>query len=55
MHPETADGLRFRDLLGTVNQRVAAAAERVVLMVAGIPLEVKTPAHESPIPTLQAG
>ena len=55
VHPETADGLRFRDLLGTVNQRVAAAAERVVLMVAGIPLEVKTPAHASPIPTLQAG
>ena len=55
VHPETADGLHFRDLLGVVNQRVAAAAERVVLMVAGIPLEVKTPAHESPIPTLQTG
>ena len=55
VHPETADGLRFRDLLGAVNQRVAAAAERVVLMVAGIPLEVKTPAHDSPIPTLQTG
>ena len=27
VHPETADGLRFRDLLGTVNQRVAAAAD----------------------------
>ena len=55
VHPETADGLRFRDLLGVVNQRVAAAAERVVLMVAGIPLAVKTPAHDSPIPTLQTG
>ena len=55
VHPETADGLRFRDLLGTVNQRIAAAAERVVLMVAGIPLAVKTPAHDSPIPTLQTG
>ena len=55
VHPETADGLRFRDLLGAVNQRVAAAAERVVLMVAGIPLAVKTPthAHDSPIPTQQ--
>ncbi len=55
VHPETADGLRFRDLLGAVNQRVAAAADRVVLMVAGIPLEVKAPAHDSPISTLQTG
>ncbi len=55
VHPETADGLRFRDLLGTVNQRVASAVERVVLMVAGIPLDVKRPAHESPISTVQTG
>ena len=43
VHPETAMGLRFRDLLGGVNQRVAAACDTVVLMVAGIPLTVKTP------------
>jgi adenosyl cobinamide kinase/adenosyl cobinamide phosphate guanylyltransferase len=43
VHPETAAGLRFRDLLGHVNQRVAAACETVVLMVAGIPLAVKGP------------
>jgi adenosylcobinamide kinase/adenosylcobinamide-phosphate guanylyltransferase len=43
VHPETAAGLRFRDLLGLVNQRVAAACDRVTLMVAGIPLAVKTP------------
>jgi adenosylcobinamide kinase/adenosylcobinamide-phosphate guanylyltransferase len=43
VHPPTAEGRRFRDLLGTVNQRVAAAADRVVLMVAGIPLVVKAP------------
>jgi adenosylcobinamide kinase / adenosylcobinamide-phosphate guanylyltransferase len=43
IHPATAEGRRFRDLLGTVNQRVAAAADRVVLMVAGIPLVVKAP------------
>jgi adenosylcobinamide kinase/adenosylcobinamide-phosphate guanylyltransferase len=41
VHPPTAGGRRFRDLLGLVNQRVAAAADRVVLMVAGLPLTVK--------------
>src|SRR5262245_56957965 len=55
VHPETDDGLRFRDLLGIVNQRIAAAAQRVVLMVAGIPLAVKNPSDESPIPALQTG
>jgi adenosylcobinamide kinase/adenosylcobinamide-phosphate guanylyltransferase len=44
VHPETAMGLRFRDLLGSVNQRVAAACDTVVLMVAGVPLTVKAPA-----------
>jgi adenosyl cobinamide kinase/adenosyl cobinamide phosphate guanylyltransferase len=43
VHPETAMGLRFRDLLGGVNQRVAAACDAVVLMVAGIALTVKAP------------
>ncbi|HET8578455.1 MAG TPA: bifunctional adenosylcobinamide kinase/adenosylcobinamide-phosphate guanylyltransferase [Methylomirabilota bacterium] len=50
VHPPTEIGLRFRDLLGMVNQRVAAAAERVTLMVAGLPVVVKTlsppPDHE---------
>lgn len=41
VHPETADGLRFRDLLGLVNQAVAQAVDRVVLMVAGLPLTLK--------------
>ena len=41
VHPETASGLRFRDLLGAVNQTVAQAADRVVLMVAGLPLTLK--------------
>ena len=43
VHPETAMGLRFRDLLGRVNQRIAAVCDTVVLMVAGIPLTVKAP------------
>ena len=43
VHPPTAEGLRFRDVLGLVNQKVAAACAHVVLMVAGIPLPVKAP------------
>jgi adenosylcobinamide kinase/adenosylcobinamide-phosphate guanylyltransferase len=43
VHPETEAGRRFRDLLGGVNQRVAAACDTVVLMVAGIPLTIKAP------------
>jgi adenosylcobinamide kinase/adenosylcobinamide-phosphate guanylyltransferase len=44
VHPPTADGLRFRDLLGLVNQRLALVAHRVTLMVAGLPLSIKAPA-----------
>jgi adenosylcobinamide kinase/adenosylcobinamide-phosphate guanylyltransferase len=48
VHPETAMGLRFRDLLGIVNQKVAGACDRVVLMVAGVPLTVTSTAPPSP-------
>jgi adenosylcobinamide kinase/adenosylcobinamide-phosphate guanylyltransferase len=41
VHPSTEDGRRFRDALGAVNQRLAAACDRVVLMVAGLPLAIK--------------
>jgi adenosylcobinamide kinase/adenosylcobinamide-phosphate guanylyltransferase len=39
--PENPLARRFRDAAGWLNQRVAATADRVVLTVAGIPVEVK--------------
>jgi adenosylcobinamide kinase/adenosylcobinamide-phosphate guanylyltransferase len=39
-------GRRYRDLLGDVNQRVASIADHVVLMVAGLPLTLKSPLNK---------
>ena len=39
--PDNAVARRFRDLQGSLNQRIAARADCVVLMVAGLPLPVK--------------
>jgi adenosylcobinamide kinase/adenosylcobinamide-phosphate guanylyltransferase len=39
--PDNALGRQFRDLAGWANQRIAAAANEVVLTVAGIPMIVK--------------
>jgi len=41
VHPPTEIGVRFQDTLGGVNQRLAAAADRVTLMVAGVPMLIK--------------
>jgi adenosylcobinamide kinase / adenosylcobinamide-phosphate guanylyltransferase len=39
--PEYPAGRRFRDLLGWTNQKIAAAADEVILMVAGCALKLK--------------
>ena len=39
--PENAVARRFRDAAGLTNQRVAAAADEVWLVVSGCPLKVK--------------
>ena len=43
VHGTTASARRFTDELGTLNQRLAALCERVVLIVAGQPLTIKQP------------
>jgi adenosylcobinamide kinase / adenosylcobinamide-phosphate guanylyltransferase len=39
--PDTASGRLFRDGLGELNQRLAASADEVYLVVAGIPLRLQ--------------
>jgi len=39
--PDNALGRAYRDTLGRVNQMAAAAADRVYLVVAGIPIRIK--------------
>ena len=44
IHPDTALGRRYRDVLGSVNQRWADAADDALLMVAGRALRLHSPA-----------
>jgi adenosylcobinamide kinase/adenosylcobinamide-phosphate guanylyltransferase len=39
--PENALARRFRDEAGRLHQQLAAKADRVVFMVAGLPMQVK--------------
>jgi adenosylcobinamide kinase / adenosylcobinamide-phosphate guanylyltransferase len=41
IHPSTPSGRLYCDLLGELNQRVAALAENVIVMMAGIPVPIK--------------
>lgn len=43
--PANALARRFVDAAGMLHQRLAAAADRVVLMTAGLPLTIKGPAY----------
>lgn len=43
VHPESEVGRRFRDVLGTLNQRVAEVADDVHLVVAGRLLRLERP------------
>lgn len=45
--PATESGRRFADELGTLNQRLAQCCDRVVLVVAGLPVWVKPTTTEA--------
>ena len=45
MHAETEIGRKFTDLQGWMNQYIAQKADKVIFMVSGIPMIIKTPNH----------
>jgi adenosylcobinamide kinase/adenosylcobinamide-phosphate guanylyltransferase len=40
-------GRRYRDVLGRVNQLVASEADKVILMIAGLPIDLRRLSAES--------
>ncbi|WP_372751061.1 bifunctional adenosylcobinamide kinase/adenosylcobinamide-phosphate guanylyltransferase [Labilibaculum sp.] len=40
-HPENKMAMRFNDLQGSINQYIANKADRVTLIISGIPLDIK--------------
>lgn len=47
MHADTELGRKFTDLQGWTNQYIAQKAEKVVLMISGIPVTIKHQVYES--------
>ena len=45
VHPPSELGRWFQDGLGRVNQMLAEAADQVVLMIAGVPMTIKSAAR----------
>ena len=41
MHADTETGRKFADLQGWINQHIAQKADKAVLMVSGLPLNLK--------------
>jgi adenosylcobinamide kinase/adenosylcobinamide-phosphate guanylyltransferase len=53
--PEYRSGRIYRDFLGQMNQKIAQIADRVVLMIAGLPVTIKgSNAHQSKSETRDA-
>ncbi|MCE5263597.1 MAG: bifunctional adenosylcobinamide kinase/adenosylcobinamide-phosphate guanylyltransferase [Deltaproteobacteria bacterium] len=53
--PGNETARRFRDAAGRCNQEMAAAAEKVTLVVSGIPLEIKGPNETLPLTSSRKG
>jgi len=48
--PDNRIARLYRDLLGRVNATLAREADRVYLLVSGLPVEIKSLAHRGGVP-----